>query len=44
MSTPPDRENEIISRWKNGQGIRSISREMGVGRYVVTRLIAMHVA
>jgi len=44
VSIPPDRENELISRWKSGQGIRSISRETGVGRYVVTRLIAQHVA
>ena len=44
MKTSPSQENKIISLWKNGQGIRSISRDMSLGRYVVWRVIARHVA
>jgi hypothetical protein len=44
MSVSPAQENEIISRWTSGQGIRSISRDMSLGRYVIARVIAEHQA
>ena len=44
MNVSPAQENEIISRWKSGQGIRSISRELELGRYVISRVIAEHQA
>lgn len=44
MTVDPQQENEIISRWKNGQGIRAISRDLSLGRYVISRIIARHVA
>ena len=44
MTVDPHQENEIISRWKNGQGIRAISRDLALGRYVISRIIARHVA
>jgi transposase len=44
MTIDPHQENEIISRWKNGQGIRAISRDLSLGRYVISRIIAQHLA
>ena len=44
MNISATQENEIISRWKNRQGIRAISRDMSLGRYVVARIIAQHQA
>lgn len=44
MKASPIQENEIISRWTNNQGIRSISRDMMLGRHVISRVIAQHVA
>jgi hypothetical protein len=44
MNVSAVQENEIISRFKNGQGIRAISRDMSLGRYVISRVIAQHVA
>lgn len=44
MSVSPAQENEIISRWTNGQGIRSISRDISLGRFVISRVIAQHQA
>ncbi len=44
MSISPTQENEIISRWKNGQGIRAIARDMSLGRYVISRIVAQHAA
>jgi len=42
MSVSPTQENEIISRWTSGQGIRSIARDISLGRYVIARVIAEH--
>jgi len=44
MKPSPTQENEIVSRWTSGQGIRSISRDMMLGRHVISRVIAQHVA
>ena len=44
MTVDPHQENEIISRWKNGQGIRAISRDLSLGRSVISRIIAQHLA
>lgn len=34
--------NDVVQRWRNGQSIRSISREVGLSRYAVARLLAAH--
>jgi transposase len=39
-----DRENEIIHRWRGGQSMRSIAREMNVSRWRVARAIQQHQA
>lgn len=44
MKIDPHQENEIISRWKNGQGIRAISRDLSLSRHVISRIIAQHLA
>lgn len=44
MKITPAQENEVISRWTSGQGIRSISRDMSLGRYVISRIVAQHTA
>lgn len=44
MKPSPSQENEIISRWTSGQGIRSISRDTSISRHVISRIIAQHVA
>lgn len=42
MNIDPQQHNDIISRWKNGQSIRAISKEVGVGRHVITRMVGKH--
>jgi transposase len=42
MSTDHLQKNEIISRWKNKQTVRAIARDLGLGRYVVARVIHLH--
>ncbi len=44
MKPSPAQDNEIISRWTSGQGIRSISRDTLISRHVISRIIAQHVA
>jgi transposase len=38
----PLQKNDIVSRWKNGHSLRAISRELGLGRHVVARVISQH--
>jgi transposase len=42
MSTDPLQKNEIISRWKNKQTVRAIARDLGLGRFVVARVIHLY--
>ncbi len=44
MKVDPHQENEIISRWKNGQSQRAISRDLSLSRHVISRVIAQHLA
>ena len=37
-----DTDNEIIHRWRGGQSMRSIAREMNVSRWRVTHVIGQH--
>lgn len=39
-----DTDNEIIHRWRGGQSMRSIAREMNVSRWRVARVIQQHQA
>ena len=43
MNLEPLQKNDIVSRWKNGLSMRAISRELGLGRHVITRVISQHV-
>ena len=36
------RDNEIIHRWRGGQSMRSIAREMNLSRWRVARVIRQH--
>ena len=42
MNVDPLQINDIISRFKNGQSVRAISRELGVGRHRVASCIRQH--
>ena len=42
MKVDPHQENEIISRWKNGQSMRAISRDLSRGRHVIMRVVREH--
>ena len=42
MKVDPHQENEIISRWKNGQSMRAISRDLLLGRHVILRVVREH--
>jgi transposase len=42
MNIDPLAKNDIISRWKNKQSIRSIARNTQIGREVITRIIREH--
>jgi len=42
MNLDPQQHNDIIARWNSPQSIRSIARELGLGRHVVARVIAQH--
>ena len=42
MTIDSQQENEIVSRWKNGQSMRAIARDMVLGRAVISRVIAEH--
>lgn len=44
MNIDPLTKNDIISRWKNKQSIRGISRDIQIGREVIARVIREHVA
>ena len=44
MKISPAQENEIVSRWTGGQTVRAIGRDMSLGRYVISRVIAQHQA
>ena len=37
-----DLNNEIVSRWRNGQSLRGIARQLKVSRKRVTRLVRLH--
>lgn len=39
----PTEINEMIAAWKNGQSLRSIARQVNLGRQVVTRVIRKHI-
>ena len=43
MNVDPLQKNDIVWRWKNGLSIRAISRELGLGRHVIARVIGQHV-
>ena len=44
MNIDPLQKNDIISRWKNGQRLRAISRDLQLGRHVIARVIRQHLA
>lgn len=44
MNIDPLAKNDIISRWKNMQSVRGISRDTQIGREVIARVIREHVA
>lgn len=44
MKVDPRQENEIISRWKNGQSMRAISSGLSLGRHVISRVVRQHLA
>jgi len=37
-------KNDVISRWKNGQSIRAIAKDLQLGRHVVAGVIRQHVS
>jgi transposase len=43
MNIDPAQQNDIVTRWKNGQSMRAIASELGLGRHVITRVIRQHV-
>jgi transposase len=44
MTIDSQQKNEVISRWKNGQSLRGIARDMALGRHGISRVIAEHLA
>ncbi|MDP1561006.1 MAG: IS21 family transposase [Pirellulaceae bacterium] len=44
MTIDPLVKNDIISRWKNRQSIRSIARDLHLGRAMIASVIRQHVA
>ncbi|MCA9160155.1 MAG: hypothetical protein KDA72_17595, partial [Planctomycetales bacterium] len=44
MKIDPLQKNDIVTRWKSGQSIRAISRELGLGRHVIASVISQHVS
>jgi len=42
MNLDPQQQNDIIARWNGAQSIRSIARDLGLGRYVVAGIITQH--
>ena len=44
MNIDPQQENEIISRWKNGQSVRGIARDLGLSRNVAASKVRQHLA
>lgn len=44
MSIEPLHKNDIISRWKNGQSLRAIARDLELGRDAVSRVVRRHQA
>jgi len=36
--------NDVISRWKNGQSIRAIAKDLQLGRHVVAGVVRQHLS